>query len=481
MKRRLFFFVFLLVLMSTFLFAQELKKVGRYYVAEIEKKFDVKKGGDLVMENIRGDVQITTWGKNIVQIHETRKMDVYTEQEARAVLKDLKSVYRQSDNTVNVGAEGSFRSYMSSKFKIVLPNVFNADVSTKGGDVSIADLNGSAELKTSGGDLDIQRIDGRVNAKTSGGDIKVKMTTKEVYVKTSGGDIDVIDVGGKVTAKTSGGDIKVKNNKAKVVASTSGGSIELYNVGAEVEAHTSGGDIIVDGSKGSLGVSTSGGDIELKNINDVIKAKTSGQRKYVEAAVKNDICFAIGPAGTGKTYLAVALAVSSLKKGIVKKIILARPAVEAGESLGFLPGDFRDKIDPYLKPLYDALDDMLPSEKLRSYLEKGVVEIVPLAYMRGRTLNNAFVILDEAQNATAMQMKMFLTRLGVNSKAIVTGDITQIDLQPKQVSGLVQARDILSNIKGVSFVYFDRSDVVRHRLVKDIIDAYDKFNGNNNS
>ena len=219
--------------------------------------------------------------------------------------------------------------------------------------------------------------------------------------------------------------------------------------------------------------------IVLYTKHDVVKAKTSGQKKYVEAATNNDICFAIGPAGTGKTYLAVALAISSLKKGTVKRIILARPAVEAGESLGFLPGDFREKIDPYLKPLYDALDDMLPSEKLRSYLEKGIVEIVPLAYMRGRTLNSAFVILDEAQNATAMQMKMFLTRLGVNSKAIVTGDITQIDLSPKQVSGLVQARDILSNIKGVSFVSFDRSDVVRHRLVKDIIDAYDKFNGNN--
>ena len=219
--------------------------------------------------------------------------------------------------------------------------------------------------------------------------------------------------------------------------------------------------------------------IVLYTKHDVVKAKTSGQKKYVEAATNNDICFAIGPAGTGKTYLAVALAISSLKKGLVKRIILARPAVEAGESLGFLPGDFREKIDPYLKPLYDALDDMLPSEKLRSYLEKGIVEIVPLAYMRGRTLNSAFVILDEAQNATAMQMKMFLTRLGANSKAIVTGDITQIDLPPKQVSGLVQARDILSNIKGVSFVSFDRSDVVRHRLVKDIIDAYDKFNGNN--
>ncbi len=219
--------------------------------------------------------------------------------------------------------------------------------------------------------------------------------------------------------------------------------------------------------------------IVLYTKHDVIKARTSGQRKYVEAAIQNDICFAIGPAGTGKTYLAVALAVSSLKKGRIKKIILARPAVEAGESLGYLPGDFREKIDPYLKPLYDALDDMIPSEKLRSYLAKGIVEIVPLAYMRGRTLNNAYVILDEAQNATAMQMKMFPTRLGANSKAIVTGDITQIDLPPKQVSGLVQARDILSNIKGVSFVYFDRSDVVRHKLVKDIIDAYDKCNGNN--
>ena len=219
--------------------------------------------------------------------------------------------------------------------------------------------------------------------------------------------------------------------------------------------------------------------IVLYTKHDVIKAKSAGQKNYIEAAKKNDICFAIGPAGTGKTYLAVALAVAALKKGFVKKLILARPAVEAGESLGFLPGDFREKIDPYLKPLYDALDDMIPSEKLRSYLEKGVVEIVPLAYMRGRTLNNAYVILDEAQNATDMQMKMFLTRLGVNSKAIITGDIKQIDLPSRQTSGLVQAREILANIKGVSFVYFDRSDVVRHRLVKDIIDAYEKYNGNN--
>lgn len=216
--------------------------------------------------------------------------------------------------------------------------------------------------------------------------------------------------------------------------------------------------------------------IVLYTKNDAIKAKTAGQSNYIQKALKNDICFAIGPAGTGKTYLAVALAVSSLKKGQVNKIVLARPAVEAGESLGFLPGDIREKIDPYLRPLYDALDDMMPSDKLRSYLERRVVEIVPLAYMRGRTLNNAFVILDEAQNATTGQMKMFLTRLGANSKSIITGDITQIDLPPKSISGLVQAQDILSRIEGVGFVYLDKSDVIRHKLVKDIIDAYEKFN-----
>jgi len=216
--------------------------------------------------------------------------------------------------------------------------------------------------------------------------------------------------------------------------------------------------------------------IVLYTKNDVVKAKTPGQKKYLQIAGKNDICFAIGPAGTGKTYLAVAIAVSALKKGIVKRIVLARPAVEAGESLGFLPGDFQEKIDPYLRPLYDALDDMIPSEKLKGYIEKRVIEIVPLAYMRSRTLNNAFVILDEAQNATDVQMKMFLTRLGANSKAIITGDITQIDLPVKSKSGLIQAKDILSGITGVGFAYFDKEDVVRHKLVKDIIDAYDKFN-----
>lgn len=218
--------------------------------------------------------------------------------------------------------------------------------------------------------------------------------------------------------------------------------------------------------------------IVLYTKKDVIKARTPGQINYLNLARKNDICFAIGPAGTGKTYLAVAIAVSALNRGLIKKLILARPAVEAGESLGFLPGDFREKIDPYLRPLYDALDDMIPSEKLKNYIEKRIIEIVPLAYMRGRTLNNAYVILDEAQNSTTMQMKMFLTRLGGSSKSIITGDITQIDLPAKQVSGLVQAKEILSKVEGVAFVYFDKGDVVRHKLVKDIIDAYEKFSNN---
>jgi len=220
-------------------------------------------------------------------------------------------------------------------------------------------------------------------------------------------------------------------------------------------------------------------NIILYSKKDVIKAKTPNQSVYIKSVRENDICFAIGPAGTGKTYMAVAFAVASLKKGIVKKIILARPAVEAGESLGFLPGDFREKIDPYLRPLYDALEEMLPTDQLKNYIEKGIIEIVPLAYMRGRTLNNAYVILDEAQNATGMQMKMFLTRLGPNSKAIITGDITQIDLPSYSQSGLVQVKEILNNVEGVGFVYFDKSDVVRHKLVKDIINAYEKhYNGN---
>jgi phosphate starvation-inducible protein PhoH and related proteins len=213
----------------------------------------------------------------------------------------------------------------------------------------------------------------------------------------------------------------------------------------------------------------------LYTKNQIIRAKTPGQREYLRQIRANDIVFAVGPAGTGKTYLAVAFAVASLKNSEITKIVLTRPAVEAGESLGFLPGDLKEKIDPYLRPLYDALDDMIPAEKLRGFIEKSVIEIAPLAYMRGRTLNNAFVILDEAQNASAMQMKMFLTRLGPNSRAIITGDVTQIDLPTKQSSGLVQIQSVLKGIEGIAFVYFDRNDVVRHRLVKDIIDAYEKY------
>ncbi|HLA69798.1 MAG TPA: PhoH family protein [Bacteroidota bacterium] len=212
----------------------------------------------------------------------------------------------------------------------------------------------------------------------------------------------------------------------------------------------------------------------------IVKPRTQGQKHYVQQIRKHDIVFSIGPAGTGKTYLAVAMAVAALKNRDVTKIVLARPAVEAGESLGFLPGDLREKVDPYLRPLYDALDDMLSAEKLKSYMEKRIIEIVPLAYMRGRTLHNAFVILDEAQNASAIQMKMFLTRLGTNSRAIITGDITQIDLPQKTTSGLVQIQNVLNEIQGVAFVYLDRNDVVRHRLVKEIIDAYDRYHEQNN-
>lgn len=211
---------------------------------------------------------------------------------------------------------------------------------------------------------------------------------------------------------------------------------------------------------------------------NMITAKSPNQRAMVEAAVKNDIVFAIGPAGTGKTYTAVAIAVQALKTKRVKKIVLVRPAVEAGESLGFLPGDLKEKIDPYLRPLYDALEDMIDADKLRMYQENNTVEIVPLAYMRGRTLNSSYVILDEAQNATPLQLKMFLTRLGGDSKAIITGDITQIDLPKHQVSGLIHAQKLLQGIDGLAFIYLDHRDVIRHPLVKKILKAYEDDDSN---
>lgn len=205
----------------------------------------------------------------------------------------------------------------------------------------------------------------------------------------------------------------------------------------------------------------------------VVKPKTKNQKKLVEASERNDVVFAIGPAGTGKTYVAVALAVQALRNRIVRKIILTRPAVEAGENLGFLPGDMKDKVDPYLRPLYDALDDMINPDRLKQFILNRVIEVAPLAFMRGRTLDNAFVILDEAQNSTSVQIKMFLTRLGPNAKCIVTGDLTQIDLPRNQRSGLGKALDILGGLEGISVVRMSNEDVVRHRLVKKIIQAYE--------
>ncbi len=204
-----------------------------------------------------------------------------------------------------------------------------------------------------------------------------------------------------------------------------------------------------------------------------VKSKTDGQRKYIDAIRNNDLVFCIGPAGTGKTYLAVAMALSALKCGRVKKIVLARPAVEAGEKLGYLPGDIKAKVNPYLRPLYDAIADMIDVGYVKKYLESDLIEILPLAYMRGRTLNNAFIILDEAQNCTVKQMKTFLTRLGNRSKVVVTGDITQVDLSSGEISGLIDVQDRLANIDNIAFIYLTKCDIIRHKLVQDIVDAYE--------
>lgn len=234
-------------------------------------------------------------------------------------------------------------------------------------------------------------------------------------------------------------------------------------------------EVIIDIVKGNAPQAEKAGDVIVFSITGKpIIPRSENQMKLVESFRKNDMIFAVGPAGSGKTYTAIALAVRALKNKEIKKIILSRPAVEAGEKLGFLPGDMKEKIDPYLQPLYDALQDMIPAAKLKEYMEQNVIQIAPLAFMRGRTLNDAVVILDEAQNTTTQQIKMFLTRMGMNSKMIVTGDITQIDLPPSQPSGLVQSIRILKQVKGIGFIELNKKDIVRHKLVQRIVEAYEK-------
>lgn len=235
-------------------------------------------------------------------------------------------------------------------------------------------------------------------------------------------------------------------------------------------------DVMISGGETAFVKSMNDNDVLVYGRNGLqIKAITVNQKRMVEAIGSKDMVFAIGPAGTGKTYTAVALAVRALKNREVRRIILTRPAVEAGENLGFLPGDLKEKLDPYLQPLYDALRDMIPQVKLQGYIEDGTIEIAPLAFMRGRTLDHAFVILDEAQNATRAQLKMFLTRMGRDAKFVITGDVTQIDLPKNQPSGLLQAIDILGNVKGIEFIFLDEKDVVRHKLVTEIVNAYQRF------
>ena len=272
-----------------------------------------------------------------------------------------------------------------------------------------------------------------------------------------------------------GDNLKINGNKEEVLVFTN--KLELFvshilRYGALTENQLE--RLMEDGAE-DLVQDTTGGETIVHGVGGkIVKAQTSNQRKMVAAMKKNDLLFAVGPAGTGKTYTAVALAVQALKNKQVKRIILTRPAVEAGENLGFLPGDLKEKLDPYMQPLYDALRHMIPAEKLKEFLESGIIEVAPLAFMRGRTLDKAYCIMDEAQNATEGQFRMFLTRMGKSAKFIVTGDITQIDLPKKQSSGLISSVNILKNIQGISFVQLDGKDIIRHKLVKKIIEAYDK-------
>ncbi|MEI7662953.1 MAG: PhoH family protein [Bacteroidota bacterium] len=277
---------------------------------------------------------------------------------------------------------------------------------------------------------------------------KLKIVSRDNFVKALGEESDLLDFEEKFTAL-----LRYFEKFGRLAKS----DIPMI-LGAETNgsmAPEANSDVLVHGKNGML-----------------IRARTANQRKLVESCLKNDLVFAIGPAGTGKTYTAVALAVRALKNKEIQRIILTRPAVEAGENLGFLPGDLKEKLDPYMQPLYDALGDMLPTQKLLQYIEERIIEIAPLAFMRGRTLNNAFAILDEAQNTTPSQLKMFLTRMGASSKFIVTGDITQVDLPKNQESGLIHSQTILGNIPGIDFVYLDKSDIIRHKLVSRIISAY---------
>ncbi|MBQ7280886.1 MAG: PhoH family protein [Bacteroidales bacterium] len=278
---------------------------------------------------------------------------------------------------------------------------------------------------------------------------KLKLVARGEMLKAIGNEEDIEHFGGKLQA--------MMTYYEKFGKLTENAVMQIMeNGGSTPEAEMS-DEILVHGRNGLL-----------------VKVRTHNQQRLVDAIRDNDVVFAIGPAGTGKTYTAVAMAVRALKNKEVRRIVLTRPAVEAGENLGFLPGDLRDKLDPYLQPLYDALRDMIPQQKLLSYWEDNTIEIAPLAFMRGRTLDNAFVILDEAQNATPSQLKMFLTRMGRNAKFVVTGDVTQIDLPRHQQSGLVQATQILNGIKGIDIIQLDHTDVVRHRLVTKIIQAYEK-------
>ena len=278
---------------------------------------------------------------------------------------------------------------------------------------------------------------------------KLKIVSRDNFIKAFGEESDLLDFEEKFTS--------LLLHFEKFGRLTKTDISQLLNSESNGSAMAPEGqqDVLVHGKNGLL-----------------IRARTANQRKLVESSLKNDLVFAIGPAGTGKTYTAVALAVRALKNKEIQRIILTRPAVEAGENLGVLPGDLKEKLDPYMQPLYDALGDMLPTQKLLQYIEDRVIEITPLAFMRGRTLNNAFAILDEAQNTTPGQLKMFLTRMGAAAKFIVTGDITQIDLPKNQTSGLMHSQTILNNIPGIDFVYLDKSDIIRHKLVSRIIDAY---------